>query len=416
MSAVEVVTIGSALLTGTVSNSNATFLCNQLTQLGYVVTGCHTVPNTKNELRYALDRVLRERPLVIATGALGPGAGDITKDVVAQIFDSGFRFDDGIAAGLRERYGDDLSILQNEATVPSKATIFPNDIGTAPALVFEALTVTLILLPGSPTEMEAIFTKSVRPYLQKRIETEHRVLRRTVLLPGVRAREVEGVLEELREVNPALRYDIQSMPAILRVTLRTDVADTQSADELLAEASTVLAYRYADNIVDTGDSSIEQAIHRLFISRELTLSVAESCSGGAFAARLTSRPGASSYFRGGVVSYANSVKCNVLSVGDSTLESFGAVSAEVAEQMASGVLNLTGSDYSVAVTGIAGPDGGTPDKPVGTVWLAIAARSGWVTSWMIRGHGSRDRVIEASINAALSRLWLLVSQDSEGLT
>ncbi len=408
MDSVEIVTIGDELLSGLVVNTNAAYLCRELGNLGLTVRASHTLPDEPKALRRRLTRILQENTLVIATGGLGPTLDDNTRQVVAEIFNSGFRFDDGIAASLRERYGNDLATLQNQATVPSKAKVIPNDVGTAPALLFEANTVTLVLLPGIPIEMQAIFQTSVKPYLEDRLPQKAMYRKDHVLLTGVREEEVDPFLREVVKSNPDVAVGIYPRPGVLTVILSA-LESNGEATEVMARTKRTIVERFHDCAIPASTERIEEAIHQLFIERKLTLGTAESCTGGAVAARLTSLAGASEYFRGSVVSYSNDLKRKLLGVHEDTLLQHGAVSEDVAIEMVKGALEATGSDYSLAITGIAGPKGGSLQKPVGTVWIAIGNRYGVVVTWKLRSRGTRANIIESSVNAALCRLWLAVN-------
>ncbi len=411
MDHIEIVSIGDELLSGMVVNTNAAYLCRELTELGLSVHASHVLPDERLTLRRRLTRVLQDSTLVIATGGLGPTLDDNTREVVAEIFNSSFRFDDGIAASLKERYGEDLASLHNQATVPSKAIIIPNENGTAPALLFEAKTVTLFLLPGVPHEMQAIYQSSIKPYLIHRLPNVGLKVQEHIIISGAREDDVDPLLRKLSEVTPELGIGLYPRPGALTVTLSAP-HDDKLLLAVLESAKKNLASHFPDKAIVTTRASIQEAIHELFITHGITLSTAESCTGGAIAARLTSLPGASKYFLGSIVAYANEVKHDLLYVPQDILELKGAVSEETAIEMAKGALARIGSDYSVAVTGIAGPGGAGLQKPVGTVWVAVANKQGVVLSWHLRGRGTRANIIEYTINSALCRLWIAANKDA----
>ncbi|MDP1834343.1 MAG: nicotinamide-nucleotide amidohydrolase family protein [Chlamydiales bacterium] len=405
---IEIVTIGNELLDGLVVNTNAAYLCEELSKLGLSVRAYQAIPDERASLRQRLERALRENSLVICTGGLGPTCDDNTKHVVAEIFNSGFRFDDGIAASLRERYGDDLASLQHQATVPAKATVLPNEVGTAPALLFEATTVTLILLPGVPFEMRSIWELSVKPYLMSRLSDVVRKITHNILLTSVREDEIDPLLRRIEKDYPELDVGIYTKPGMNTVVL-SGHEDTPDIHKILQSASALIFEQFSDRAISANTGKIEEAVQQLFISRGLTLSTAESCTGGAIAAKLTSQPGSSQYYQGSIIAYSNYLKMRLLAVQQDTLEEEGAVSEETAIEMARGALVATGTEYSLAITGIAGPDGGTEQKPVGTVWIAVANRSGFVLTWKLSLKGIRSKIIDATVNAALCRLWQAVN-------
>ncbi len=409
MKHIEIVTIGNELLDGMIVNTNASYLCQQLKALGLTVSAYHAIPDERNVLKRLLKRTLLESSLVICTGGLGPTLDDNTRQVAAEIFDSGFRFDDGIAAALRERYGNDLASLHNQATVPAKAIVLPNSVGTAPALIFEGASVTLILLPGPPLEMHAIFEQSVIPYLQVRLPEIGKRVTEYLILAASREDEVDPVLRELQETLPNVDAGIYAKLGSLTIALSTFQEDAEARREL-DQAKQVLMSRFPDRVVFTKRGKIEEDIQELLIKNNATLSTAESCTGGSIAAALTAQAGASQYFLGSVVAYSNEVKKRLLGVKQSTLDEHGAVSEEVVIEMARGALLATGSDYSVAVTGVAGPTGGSDKKPIGTVWLGVASRHGIALTWRLKVlHGDRAKIIAYTVNVALCRLWQTVN-------
>lgn len=408
MERIQVITIGNELLSGLVINTNAAYLCRELSVLGLRVDSYHTIPDDRIALKQRLKQALLESSLVICTGGLGPTLDDNTRQVAAEIFDSGFRFDDGIADSLRERYGDHLASLHNQATVPAKATVLPNQIGTAPALVFEAKSVTLILLPGVPLEMHSLFELSVKPYLEKHLPAIVKRATEYLVLTATTEDQADPVLRTITEAYPHIDVGIYAKPGALTIALSAPISHNTTTRDL-EQAKELIVEQFADRLVLAPRGNIEEAIQELFIQRGLTLSTAESCTGGAIATRLTSVPGASQYFFGSIVSYSNTLKHRLLSVAQETLEQHGAVSEETAIEMARGGLIASGSDYCVAVTGIAGPTGGSDQKPVGTVWIAVANRAGFALTWRLAARGPRAKIIEYSVNTALCRLWQAVN-------
>jgi nicotinamide-nucleotide amidase len=403
---IEVVTIGNELLDGLVVNTNAAFICHELTAMGLTVGAYHALPDNPAALKASLEHILKNNTLVICTGGLGPTCDDNTKQVVAEIFDSGFRFDDGIAANLKERYGIHLASLQHQATVPAKATVFPNALGTAPALLFEANTVTLILLPGVSLEMRAIWDESVKPYLLSRLPEEARQLTQYLLLTSLKEDEVDPLLRKIEKELPDIAIGIYAKPGLITVALSCSEGPAHSQ---LEQAKDLIVEAFHDRTIVSKSGKIEEEVHQLLTNRGLTVSTAESCTGGAIGARLTSLPGASRYYLGSIIAYSIALKKKLLGVPETVLSQHGAVSEEAVIEMARGALFVTGSDYSVAVTGVAGPGGGTEQKPVGTVWVAIANKAGFVLTWHLSIRGPREKIITATVNAALCRLWQTVN-------
>ena len=404
MKTCELVSIGNELLTGLLEEQNIAFLSQEMEKLGFTVSAAHVLPDEPEELKKRLRHLLDTSPLVIATGGLGPTCDDNTKQVAAELFDSSMRFDDEVASALRYRYGDNLATLQQQATVPSRATVLPNGIGTAPALVFEAPAATLILLPGVPSEMKELFHSRVVPYLRANNPTNNTIYGEDLLIYSTKEQEVDPILRQLQEKSPELRINICPRPGTQWVHISTLQADKVQAKALVSNTINRLIQEYPDRAIAVPQGRIERAIHAQFISKQVSLSLAESCTGGDVSRRLCAIPGASGYFLGSVVSYSDDVKIHTLGVTPDSLENYGAVSKQVALQMAQGVRCLTGSSYGLSLTGIAGPGGATPTKPVGMVWIGWADSSGNSEAWHLQLRGGRAEVIEGSGTVALCRL------------
>lgn len=321
MPSAEIISIGGELLTGATLNTNAKFISEKLEGIGFHINRQTTIGDDHDLILETLSESLACCPLVIATGGLGPAAA-------SELFESPLEYNE-----------------ENQVTVPKKAMILPNKLGTAPGLVLHNGQSTLILLPGVPPEMEALMIEEVIPFLQK-----------TFTLPE----------REEQELNR-----------------------------------------------ESSDGSIESAIQELFLKKKLTLSLAESCSGGDLSSRLVHKAGASEYFVGSVVAYSNELKEKILGVPKETIETYGAVSKETALAMAEGILALTGSDFAISVTGIAGPSGGSAEKPVGTIFIGIKKKGSPALYKHIHAvSGSRAMIIERAGHIAFGELYRSLVENS----
>ena len=402
MRGIEVIGIGDELLAGHTVNSNAARLSRELGKIGLRVTGHRVLADKRGAIKEGLREAMGRNSLVICTGGLGPTFDDNTRKAVAELLGCGFRYDKGVAARLEERFQGPVPGLKDQATIPEIAKPFHNAVGTAPGLLFELSEGVLILLPGVPVEMESLLERDVLPYLEKRFVAEREVLE-TVCLYQVKEVEVDAVLRELGPRYPDVKLGIYRSLGVVSVRL-SHPKDMQALLPLKQE----LEKRFSGHLFSSPDGTLEGAIHERFIERGFTLSTAESCTGGAIASRLIARAGASDYFLGSIVSYSDEVKREVLGVSPKTLEEAGAVSEQTVREMVEGLLSKVNSDYGVAVSGIAGPTGGTPEKPVGTVWIVVAKRGDPPITSLIHAKGNRAAVITRTVHHALSELLKLM--------
>ena len=362
------------------------------------------LPDTLKHLRNGLQEALARSQVVIATGGLGPTCDDVTRTAAAELFGSDFYLNEELLAELKQRYGNRPISLENQATVPRKAEILPNGVGTAPGFLFKSESALLFLLPGVPHEMKKMLEEHVLPYLLKTILPTARQYVRTLHLMNLPESAVDPELRRIKEAYPMVDAGIYPSLGLVTVHLKTTASTEKEAQALLEKPFLELAERFAMNQLAPPSGTIEEAVHMKFINKGLTLSIAESCTGGAIANRLVRLPDASKYFLGSLVTYSNALKTRILGVPEQLIQDKGAVSEEVVKAMVSGLLAQTGSDYGIAVSGIAGPGGGTPEKPVGTIWAAICQNGGEPHAWMFRGFGSRDMIIERTVNAVLAQL------------
>lgn len=401
---IEVVAIGNELLKGLIVNTNAAEIGKSLFAAGYLCQRHSVLPDAKQLLKQGLSECLQRNDIVLTTGGLGPTCDDTTRQAAAELFNSDFVLDESIAADLKKRYGDLPISLQDQATVPTKAAVIRNPLGTAPGLIFNDGKKILILMPGVPPEMRAMLKDQVIPYLLKNHPPASSLASASAYFFLLSESAVDPAIRSLEKRFPDVEFGIYPSQGTLTVTATIDTNRVKNGLSIVKNAIDELKNGFAKNTFTSTSGSIEEAIQDLFIQNKWTLSVAESCTGGAIAAKLTKIPGSSNYFLGGIISYSNGLKESLLKVPSDTLKSKGAVSEETVAAMAIGALNATGSTFSIAITGIAGPAGGTPEKPVGTVWIAIAKQGHPPYCRILHARGNREMNIERSVNAALAEL------------
>jgi nicotinamide-nucleotide amidase len=395
----HLLTIGDEILIGQIVDTNSAWMSRALNACGIAVTGKSSVGDTRQAIVDGIEHAAALAPIVIMTGGLGPTKDDITKKTLAEMFDSPMVFHEETHARIKayfDKVGRPMSpAMVGQATLPEKATILPNKVGTAPGMWLEREGVVLISLPGVPFEMEYLMAHEVLPRLQARFQTRP-IAHRTLLTAGEGESNIARRIEAFEDGLPA-HIKLAYLPALGQVRLRLtgiwegDWVPTAEA-ALNAELDTKIADLEAlipDLVYGREEENLQQVVGKILLAQGKQFGTAESCTGGYVAHLVTSVPGASAYFPGSVVSYSYEMKSKLLGVKAETLAQQGAVSEAAVREMAEGALDALGVDVAVAISGIAGPDGGTPDKPVGTVWMAVSDRSRTVTLKQVFG---RDRL------------------------
>lgn len=406
--AVEVLTIGEELLLGETVDTNAAWLGRTLAAAGVRVVRRSSVGDEGAAIRAAVAEALARTGTVICSGGLGPTSDDVTKRAVAELFGRTLKLDEAVLHEVTERFRRRGFVLpessRGQAEVPEGAHIFANARGTAPGLALEDEDGHVaILLPGVPHELRGLVQDQVLDYVRGRFQgvdrpIEHRMVRSTGLTESETFERAQPVLDSLAPLTVAFLPGPDGVD--LRVTSWGDLADARQA---LAAAAERLAERLGHAAYTTENVSLADVVGEMLRRRSLSLAVAESCTGGLLGKRLTDRPGASDFFLGGVISYADAAKVRLLDVSADTLAREGAVSRASALEMAEGVRRRFGADAAIAITGIAGPSGGSAAKPVGTVWLAASVRDDVVARQRLFG-GSRDEIRQRAAQAALDLL------------
>lgn len=399
---VEIVSIGDEVLSGSTINSNSAFLSQHLYGMGFLVSRHTVVSDSPSQIYSGVAEAISRAALVIVTGGLGPTHDDLTKEIVSQLMNAPLIQDMAIYRDLIGRFPGSTEMAKNQSLVPKKALIFRNTVGTAPALVFEGdnKPIALILLPGVPAEMRCFFKHDLIPYLGKRFQGHGPRVTRAMHFCLLSENVIDPILGAFPQITTGI------YPHFGHVTVRMQAENQKVLDPLIA----ALKAHFESYIFDAEDGAIEQAVQSLLVVQGKTLALAESCTGGRISALITRHSGASNYFLGGVTAYANRAKKELLGVSADLLETHGAVSKETALAMLSGVFNRFDSDYGIAITGIAGPTGGSPDKPIGTIWVAMGSREGphFVGNLNFTGGpsaGAREKLILKSANYALGHLY-----------
>lgn len=409
---VTIINIGDELLIGQVVNTNASTMAHMLTEAGMEVMKTVVVGDSRDDIWQAVDAAMHSSDAVLVTGGLGPTKDDITKKLLCDYFGSELVESTVALDNVRRIFavrGFELTpVNRAQALVPACCEVLNNDLGTAPCMWFEHEGHILVSLPGVPFEMEWLMANRVIPKLQEHFRTDV-IINKNILTQGIGESFLSDLIEPWELALPAsikLAYLPVAGMTKLRLTARGSDAATLQTE--LAKALDGLRHIAGQFIVGEDCETLAELVHRTLTERGLTLATAESCTGGAIASALTAQAGASAYFLGGVVAYSNKVKESALGVNHSTLEAHGAVSEETAREMAEGVRRRFGTDLAIATTGIAGPDGGTKEKPVGTVWIAVSSNAGTNAALLNFPGRRRQQNIDRTVNQAFSMMMKLV--------
>ncbi len=402
-----ILTIGDEILIGQIVDTNSVSISKHLNSAGIVVRERLSIGDDREQITTTLERVMAQSQVVILTGGLGPTKDDITKKTLAEIFHSAMHYDEQVGEHVRtmlERRGvvfNDLN--RGQALVPDACQVLFNRHGTAPGMWFEHSGGVVVSLPGVPFEMEHLMQDEVMPRLKSRFALRS-IVHRTLITSGLAESMLAERIAPWEDALPAyLKLAYLPNPGQVRLRLSAYEVEGESVAREIEARFEQLKILIPEYVVGYETATVEELIHQTLQERGLTLAVAESCTGGVIASRFTAMPGASAYFLAGVVAYQNSVKERVLGVEGETLARCGAVSEEVVRQMAEGVRRLTGADYGVATSGIAGPTGGSEEKPVGTVWMAVATPEG-TTAQCCQCGTDRGQIINRSASYAISML------------
>ena len=410
-----IITIGDEILIGQIVDTNSASIARHLNDAGIVVREKLSIGDDREQIVATVRRALDASQVVIITGGLGPTKDDITKKTLAAMFGSEL-VNDPIVAAHVEKMLAARGIAFNElnrsqALVPACCTVLFNAHGTAPGMWFEEEGRVVVSLPGVPFEMEHLMQDEVMPRLKARFALKqivHRTLITAGLAESILAERIEAWEEALP---PYLKLAYLPNPGAVRLRLSAYEVEGESVAQEIERQFAALRTLIPEYVVGFETATVQELVHNMLTERGLTLATAESCTGGAIASRFTAMPGASVYFRCGVVSYSNEAKVEVLGVDPEVIRRFGAVSEEVARQMAEGARRIAGADFAVSTTGIAGPTGGSAEKPVGTVWMAVATPADTVACCKQCGT-DRGQIIDRAASFAISMLREELSKNS----
>ena len=405
----SIITIGDEILIGQIVDTNSVSIARKLNSIGIIVVEKLSIGDSAEAITTTLSEAMAKHDVVIVTGGLGPTKDDITKFTLAKMFNSDMRYDEREAEHISQllaRRGIAFTELnRSQALLPECCTTLHNAHGTAPGMWFDTPKGgALVSLPGVPFEMEHLMDDIVIPRLKARYKL-HDIVHRTLITRGIPESILAERISAWEDALPDyLHLAYLPAPNIVRLRLSAYDIERESAEREIERQFDLLHNLIGDNIVGFEGATVEQLVHDILCERGLKLAVAESCTGGTIASRFTAIPGASQYFMAGVVSYSNESKCDLLGVSPEDIERYGAVSESVALQMAEGVRRVTKADYAIATTGIAGPAGGSVEKPVGTVWMAIATPSG--SRAVMRNSGTdRSQIINRASAYAIEMLY-----------
>ncbi|MCB0514646.1 MAG: competence/damage-inducible protein A [Chitinophagales bacterium] len=409
MKKVAILSIGDEVLIGQVLNTNAQWIAAKLSLLGVQIVQMLTIADTETAITQGVKYCMQQADWILCTGGLGPTKDDITKQTLATFFNKKMAMDNDILAMLSERYRqrgrnpEDPS-LRTIAMLPQNIhKIIPNQKGTAPAMWFRQEGKEIISLPGVPYEMEYFMEQNILPELQKLLP-EAQTFFRYLNTVGIGETQIAAKIVDIEDALPPT-IKLAYLPSLGTVRLRLTAQNLpeKEATKVLNEFATQINERIASYVYAQEDISLEAALGKMLTEKKLTLALAESCTGGYIGHKITTIPGSSAYFMGSMVVYSYEAKEKVLGVSAEMLEKHGAVSEAVVIAMAEGVRNLLKTDFAVSVSGIAGPGGATPDKPVGTVWFAVAGPQGTIAQ-RLQFTSFRDLNIPLSANAAMNML------------
>ena len=407
-----IITIGDELLIGQVVDTNSAWMAERLNENGISLYQITSVHDDRQHIVNAINEAFAGADIVLTTGGLGPTKDDITKHVLCEYFGTTLVEDSRVREHIYDLYRERPEVLNRlTATqwfVPQEAEILPNRVGSAPLMVFHKGEKMLFAMPGVPYEMKIAMNEQIMPYILRQLHPQGDIIHRTILVSGISESVLAILLEPWENALPKTIH-LAYLPKDGTIRLRLSTYGETTAEEMETQVQQLIALVH-DYIVETDDIPLEVHLGEILKARHQTISTAESCTGGKLAALLDKHAGSSAFYYGSVVAYDNSVKHNVLGVSQSDLDTYGAVSEQVVCEMAEGVRRLCKTDYAMATSGIAGPDGGTPEKPVGTVWIAWATPAGTTAECFHLGK-LREQVTDRACTRALIRMLRILESE-----
>ncbi len=402
---VEIITIGDEILIGQIVDTNSAWMAKELNHVGLELIQIRSVHDDAADILQSLDQALTRADVVLFTGGIGPTKDDITKQTLCDYFDTRLVFDESVYQNILRLFAHRSSVMneltKSQAFVPEVCTVIQNLVGTAPITWFEKDGKVIVSMPGVPFEMKSAMLNDILPRLKSKFNTPV-ILHKTVQVHGYPESALALKIADWESCLPA-NIKLAYLPAagIVKLRLSGYSVDNDSLESDIDSHLALLGEILGKSIVSHNDGPIEQLISELLIESGKMLSTAESCTGGNIAHLFTSLAGSSVFYKGSVVAYSSEVKQNLLKVSEDDLRDFGAVSQIVVEQMAEGVCRLLQSDYAIATSGIAGPTGGSAEKPVGTVWIAVSSADRTVSRECHFGSLRDQNIQRASLEAML---------------
>lgn len=401
---IEIITVGDEILIGQIIDTNSAWMAAELTREGFEIVAITTVGDQAQNIIRALDTAFSRADVLLMTGGIGPTKDDITKKTLCNYFNTDLIFDESVFQNINRLFAHKNyklnELTKNQAFVPKDCTVIQNKAGTAPLLWFEQKGKILVSMPGVPFEMKVAITGEIIPRLRKQFLSID-YLKSSFLVSGITESALAILLEDFEAKLPG-NFSLAYLPSYGLIRLRLSAWGKENLSEMEFQEGR-LRETLHEVLVADGDQPLEALLGEALRSNNLTVSTAESCTGGSIAHRITLVSGASAYYKGSVISYDNTVKTSMLDVDSKSIETYGAVSREVVEQMAQNVSEKLKTDCSIAVSGIAGPDGGTLEKPVGTVWICTRMHNETVTQKYQFGT-SREENINRTTNMAILQM------------
>ena len=415
MALASIINIGDELLIGQVINTNASWLGEQLNLIGISIHQVLTIPDDESAIIKALAQAEEDSDIILITGGLGPTRDDITKDCLCKFFNSSLVFHQPSYDNIERLFGSRgrkiLGVNKKQAEIPESCIPIHNANGTASGMWFEKNEKVFVSMPGVPFELKPMMQDHILPDLQKRFSQDV-IIHKTVLTQGIGESSLAEIISDWEDKLPSnIKLAYLPQPGIVRLRLSCIGKDKTKLQQQLDAETERLTSLIPDLIFGYDNDKLEEIVGRLLLKKNAMLSTAESCTGGNIAQLITSVPGSSKYFTGAVVAYSNEIKTKVLGVKEMTLTDRGAVSEACVLEMLQGIKQKFNTDYSIAVSGIAGPDGGTETKPVGTIWIAVSGPSKIITKRYLFGN-NRERNIRTASVTALNMLRKLLEDHS----
>ena len=412
----SIITIGDELLIGQVIDTNSAWIAQQLNRAGVAVTKRIAVGDDADEIWNALESEKGNADVVLITGGLGPTSDDITKQLLCKYFDGKMIVDNGALENVKflfeKIYHKPISEVNlKQAEVPDVCEVIQNKRGSAPGMVFQKDGTIFISLPGVPYEMQGIM-EDVIPMLEKRFELPA-IIHRTILTAGIGESALAEMIKDFEAQLPA-EIKLAYLPnyGMVRLRLTTSGFDKVKTEKVINQQFEELKDLVKNYMVTDKDETMQEVLGNILSKNKKTISTAESCTGGAIASLITSVPGSSAYYQGSIVSYSYDIKETLLNVKKETLEKYGAVSEETVKEMLSGLLDQMKTDFGIAVSGIMGPDGGTAEKPVGTVWVAVGNKEKQFVQ-KLKQRFERKKNIEVTSVMALNMMRKFILEENK---